>query len=147
MDAGKYYALLRFEEASIALRAALKIDLIGQIGTQKLELAQFESLFGFTAQGARTFAALLEVMEVLQRSNGIYSVSPRAAATLSKDLPTSRMPYLSMGDSNETDLLLEMLRGNFPDSSKPLYEHPDSCLLYTSPSPRDLSTSRMPSSA
>ena len=24
---------------------------------------------------------------------------------------------------------------------------PDSCLLYTSPSPRDLSTSRMPSSA
>ena len=31
-----------------------------------------------------------------------------------------------------------------------LKEHPDhidSCLLYTSPSPRDLSTSRMPSSA
>ena len=25
--------------------------------------------------------------------------------------------------------------------------HPDACLLYTSPSPRDLSTSRMPSSA
>ena len=25
--------------------------------------------------------------------------------------------------------------------------HPDGCLLYTSPSPRDLSTSRMPSSA
>ena len=25
--------------------------------------------------------------------------------------------------------------------------HPDYCLLYTSPSPRDLSTSRMPSSA
>ena len=27
------------------------------------------------------------------------------------------------------------------------YKTPDSCLLYTSPSPRDLSTSRMPSSA
>ena len=27
------------------------------------------------------------------------------------------------------------------------HTHPDSCLLYTSPSPRDLSTSRMPSSA
>ena len=26
-------------------------------------------------------------------------------------------------------------------------EHPGACLLYTSPSPRDLSTSRMPSSA
>ena len=28
-----------------------------------------------------------------------------------------------------------------------LLEAPDTCLLYTSPSPRDLSTSRMPSSA
>ena len=28
-----------------------------------------------------------------------------------------------------------------------LKDEPDSCLLYTSPSPRDLSTSRMPSSA
>ena len=28
-----------------------------------------------------------------------------------------------------------------------LLNHPDTCLLYTSPSPRDLSTSRMPSSA
>ena len=32
------------------------------------------------------------------------------------------------------------------DGAKILY-HPGSCLLYTSPSPRDLSTSRMPSSA
>ena len=29
----------------------------------------------------------------------------------------------------------------------PVRELPDGCLLYTSPSPRDLSTSRMPSSA
>ena len=29
----------------------------------------------------------------------------------------------------------------------PRVAHPDDCLLYTSPSPRDLSTSRMPSSA
>ena len=27
------------------------------------------------------------------------------------------------------------------------WQHPNPCLLYTSPSPRDLSTSRMPSSA
>ena len=32
-------------------------------------------------------------------------------------------------------------------STKLLKEQLDSCLLYTSPSPRDLSTSRMPSSA
>ena len=31
--------------------------------------------------------------------------------------------------------------------SNPPYMHHDACLLYTSPSPRDLSTSRMPSSA
>ena len=30
-------------------------------------------------------------------------------------------------------------------TTQPVYTHP--CLLYTSPSPRDLSTSRMPSSA
>ena len=33
-----------------------------------------------------------------------------------------------------------------PDSPYPLKEHP-SCLLYTSPSPRDRTRSRMPSSA
>ena len=31
--------------------------------------------------------------------------------------------------------------------AKELADHYNSCLLYTSPSPRDLSTSRMPSSA
>ena len=35
---------------------------------------------------------------------------------------------------------------NFIDVS-PYYGHYKACLLYTSPSPRDLSTSRMPSSA
>ena len=41
--------------------------------------------------------------------------------------------------------------GERPDANRrkePLEEYPlDACLLYTSPSPRDLSTSRMPSSA
>ena len=38
---------------------------------------------------------------------------------------------------------------SFPDESMPGVDVvlPDLCLLYTSPSPRDLSTSRMPSSA
>ena len=121
MDAGKYYALLRFEEASTALRAAFRINLVGEMGTQKIDLAQFRNLFGFTEQGARTFAAILEVMEVLQRSSDGYSVSPRAAATLSADLPTSRRPYLEMGIGDEADALIDMLRGNFPDSSIPLY--------------------------
>ena len=33
------------------------------------------------------------------------------------------------------------------DGSGVADDNPDACLLYTSPSPRDLSTSRMPSSA
>ena len=36
---------------------------------------------------------------------------------------------------------------NAPDSIKEMLEPKEVCLLYTSPSPRDLSTSRMPSSA
>ena len=37
---------------------------------------------------------------------------------------------------------------SFPNGrTKVVLEDPDNCLLYTSPSPRDLSTSRMPSSA
>ena len=36
---------------------------------------------------------------------------------------------------------------NWYEIAKTRYVHKESCLLYTSPSPRDLSTSRMPSSA
>ena len=37
---------------------------------------------------------------------------------------------------------------SFPNRETPAAEdNPETCLLYTSPSPRDLSTSRMPSSA
>ena len=35
----------------------------------------------------------------------------------------------------------------FEDLKKFAFDKDDTCLLYTSPSPRDLSTSRMPSSA
>ena len=40
-----------------------------------------------------------------------------------------------------------MLRGQDPDANKTPVKESSTCLLYTSPSPRDLSTSRMPSSA
>ena len=47
--------------------------------------------------------------------------------------------------------LLEALQNKSGDSVRDLFEIYDKlrtiCLLYTSPSPRDLSTSRMPSSA
>ena len=51
--------------------------------------------------------------------------------------PGDPMPKLTTGG---TPASYEDLGGPSPDNYKP-------CLLYTSPSPRDLSTSRMPSSA
>ena len=51
-------------------------------------------------------------------------------------------------NSNQTSSILreklDYLGGPNPSSTS---DHSDDCLLYTSPSPRDLSTSRMPSSA
>ena len=45
-----------------------------------------------------------------------------------------------------TELIIaQLLYLEFDDPDKPIYFY--ICLLYTSPSPRDLSTSRMPSSA
>ena len=45
--------------------------------------------------------------------------------------------------------LVEVIHKDFSDYSgvEEYFENQDICLLYTSPSPRDLSTSRMPSSA
>ena len=58
------------------------------------------------------------------------------------------------GSSQESVFLqtwYEDLKGNFENKSietaRDINSHLRNCLLYTSPSPRDLSTSRMPSSA
>ena len=58
MDAGKYYAILRFGDASQALRAALKLDVVDRIGDRELGLSDLSDLFGFTGQGTRTFFCL-----------------------------------------------------------------------------------------
>ena len=59
-------------------------------------------------------------------------------------LPELRLTFPTVegnhADENALDLLAAIIGGS---RNSPLY----SCLLYTSPSPRDLSTSRMPSSA
>ena len=121
MDAGKYFALLRFKEAAVALRAALRLGIVEEMGERKLTLSEFREQFGFTEQGARTYVALLEVLEILEGSRGVYSISPRAKETLADDLPTSRKPYLEMGSGDDIDQLIEMLRGNFASESLPLY--------------------------
>ena len=47
----------------------------------------------------------------------------------------------------DADHLLEFVEVELEDCMVELLDLPIPCLLYTSPSPRDLSTSRMPSSA
>ena len=121
MDAGKYYALLRFEEAARALRTALRLNIVDEIGARKLTMDEFRELFGFTNQGARTYAALLEVMEVISRKGDLVSVPERARVCLQNDVPTSRRAYLSMGSNDEADELISMLRGEFGSDSMPLY--------------------------
>ena len=50
-------------------------------------------------------------------------------------------------DGIANSLVAQMLYLDSEDSSKPIYLYINSCLLYTSPSPRDATLSRMPSSA
>ena len=56
---------------------------------------------------------------------------------------------LSISLSETYRLLRDLIRMKILERKKRKYaiKEPLSCLLYTSPSPRDLSTSRMPSSA
>ena len=63
-----------------------------------------------------------------QESKDSEAFTSRLAYLYHKDFPTERLLTAAVGMSAEA--------GEFTD-----------CLLYTSPSPRDLSTSRMPSSA
>ena len=57
-------------------------------------------------------------------------------------------PYIGMGNDNQWGLEYEKVLNMIMCSEyAEIEKHYDSCLLYTSPSPRDLSTSRMPSSA
>jgi len=61
----------------------------------------------------------------------------------SKDLKTATK--INVSDISSGDRVL--VRGHASDDQKSLTAQSIICLLYTSPSPRDLSTSRMPSSA
>ena len=54
---------------------------------------------------------------------------------VSKDIPVGEYRWLTVVSDED------------PDGTELLLEPSTHCLLYTSPSPRDLSTSRMPSSA
>lgn len=121
MDAGRFYALLRFEEASLALRAVLRMGLVDQLGDQTLSRDDLRKSLGFTDQAARTFFALLQVMEILEFTDGGYCATKLAAECLADGVATSRKPYLSMGTGGDVDALIDLLQGNPPEDSLPLY--------------------------
>ena len=53
----------------------------------------------------------------------------------------------NLNSGTTEEIQLNELAGVSPEERQGIYCDDDGCLLYTSPSPRDLSTSRMPSSA
>ena len=119
-DASLFYALMRFEEAALALRAALKLGLIEIIGDDLRSLEELQAELGFTHQGARTYLSLLVTMRVLEMSNDRYRVSSVAKTSLSCQAPTTRAPYLSMGMGDDVHALIRTLRGESGETP-PLY--------------------------
>eukprot|EP00831_Metopus_contortus_P024722 TRINITY_DN21507_c0_g1_i2.p3 TRINITY_DN21507_c0_g1~~TRINITY_DN21507_c0_g1_i2.p3 ORF type:complete len:110 (+),score=26.56 TRINITY_DN21507_c0_g1_i2:164-493(+) len=70
-------------------------------------------------------------------------------AVLNKQRPSDLPPILSAASSCVLfeGIISEMLEYRTDSSEQIVIYYFKNCLLYTSPSPRDLSTSRMPSSA
>jgi len=133
MDSGIYYALLRFEEAALALRTMFQIEFVQRMGDDELSLGDLQARFGWTQQATRTMVALLRVMQILDtaatpdtRSNSFnfddyrYRCSALARDGLGEG-PTSRRPYLSMGSDEQANQLAELLQGAAVTGSVPLY--------------------------
>ena len=121
MDAARLYALLRFEEASLALRAVMQLRLVDQMSDGDFSRAELREMFGFTQQAARTFFALLQVMEILECRDESYRTTPLASQCLADHVSTSRKPYLSMGTGEDVDSFINLLKGNHPTGALPLY--------------------------
>ena len=125
MDASRFYALLRFEEAALALRAVMRMNLVDELGDKQFTPAELQEKVGFTHQAARTFFALLHVMDILEFSDGKYRVTKLAATCLADGVATSRKPYLAMGSGEEVDLLIRLLKGDTATDALPLYGSED----------------------
>ena len=121
MDASRLYALLRFEEAALALRAAMKLKLVDRLGTERYFPEELQRKLEFTPQAARTFGALLRVMGILDWTGQQFAVSPLARECLAENGIASRQPYLAMGTGEEVQLLIDIMKGRGPTDALPLY--------------------------
>ena len=88
---------------------------------------------------------------VLELNQAIDSGSLYQVRQMIKTLPTAGIAHLLESSPPKTRRVLWQLIDKDAEGEVIQYLHEDLqndiCLLYTSPSPRDLSTSRMPSSA
>ena len=83
------------------------------------------------------------------RTDNIYTEALNAMVRADKTKAVSLLRDVVKKDSDHVDAYLQLgniLRDSNPQQAVKIHQTL-TCLLYTSPSPRDLSTSRMPSSA
>lgn len=141
MDAGEFYALLRFEEAARAMRVTFALDIVERIGDRALSTNELQNEFQFTPQAVRTFFALLRVMNVVTTdAEKRFRVSPAAHRCLASKSAFSRRPYLAMG-SDDADEFIKLLRGDLSDRPTALYgrENENSTLMDVEEVAREIS--------
>lgn len=136
LDASWFYALLRFEEASLTLRCVLTHGLIDRLDGRPCSLESLQADFGFTQQGARTVVHLLVAMRILEPSDSHWILSAMAKECLSSESAFTRSPYLSMGSGEAEAELWANLQGEF--SGPPLYAGSGSTSLMEDDATQDL---------
>ena len=120
-----------------AVSAERLVDKLSSLESD-IEKALTESDAAYRRRQTSPLAALtyqrepLDIQNTIQRMHSESFAAKRQLAALMNVDPSKEFTLaLPPRESGDTELAFE----------------PDACLLYTSPSPRDLSTSRMPSSA
>ena len=110
--------------------------------------ATLSSMTGLSRSTIYRITEMLEGSQIItkkrQKSTTLYTINKDLVVSVrNNDRSTGHITWVSQTDINRTNIRTNTNITNF---IKGLAES-GSCLLYTSPSPRDLSTSRMPSSA
>ena len=92
----------------------------------------------------------IEAQGTFSTISGPPVIGPRETTPFNIGSPPSKVPFPSQQASNNDTARIPQDLTSFVAAgtiTQAMLDDPNTCLLYTSPSPRDLSTSRMPSSA
>ena len=98
--------------------------------------------------GSNTLSRDIEVIAINDAPE-LATIEVQPAAYIENGVPVGITGNLSISDIDDTQIesATVTISNNYIAGEDQLTFVPQACLLYTSPSPRDLSTSRMPSSA